>query len=175
MKIQKSKRAFTLLEIAIAIFILSLIGSVVSWQVSQLISSQRFQRDGSDFSILLQEAQALAIIHQTDFEMRLILKNHTWAYQLFSDEPLKIIDRAQKELKETHFVTENGKKCKELTLKIFSSGRIEPHPLIGFHRTDPKEKEGVSFWIDLQIPIQIKCSHLRPVKRGSYEIKQSSI
>lgn len=169
MKIQEN--SFTLLEITIAIFILSLIGSVVSWQVSQLVSSQRFQRDGSDFSILLQEAQALAIIHQTDFEMRLILKKDRWTYQLCSDEPLDSIDRASKELKETHFVTENGKKCKEITLKIFSSGRIEPHPLIGFHRTDPNQEECSSFWIDLQIPIQIKCGH----KRGPNEIKQSSI
>ena len=81
-----------------------------------------------------------------------------------SEKSLKDVgDKAPKELKETHFVTENGKKCKALTLKIYSSGRIEPHPLIGFHRTDPKEEECSSFWIDLQIPIQIKCSHIRPV------------
>lgn len=157
------RRSFTLLEIMLAILILALVGTVISWQIRQLIASHRFQSDATNLCTALQEAQLLAVTHQTDFEVRFYFSRSKGFYQIQTLEPIASGYQKPIPFQQVNSFSLQGKKTQEILLTIFSSGRIEPHSVIGLHRDQLDDDPASSLWIDLQTPLQIKLSHKRPL------------
>lgn len=146
----KISRAFTLLEITIALVILGLIGAIMSKQMYGAISSFRFQKEVTDLYQALKTAQMIAITYETDLTLSFKQKKGKWIYQLQMDEPLKGIDRKEHVLKQVKKLSLDDKvRQKPFELTINPSGRIDPQIKLTF--IDDEDKRT----IDMKIPIQI--------------------
>ncbi len=155
-------RAFTLIEITIAICILSLVGTVVGWQIHRMIASHRLESDAEELCIALQEAQLLAITHETDFQIRLFSDRGKMLYQIKTHEPFAVLDQRPKAFAAVQELYWKGKTVSNIDLYLYSSGRIEPTESIGL--ISKEGKKNPSLWIDLQSPLNIKLTSKRPLK-----------
>ncbi|MBI3237081.1 MAG: hypothetical protein HYZ48_05230 [Chlamydiales bacterium] len=90
---QIKKQSFSLLEILIALALVTLIGGSIGWHVSRLISHHRFQAEAASLCLILQEAQFLSVIHQTECELHIYSEKGKLCYRLKTDEPLKVLDQ----------------------------------------------------------------------------------
>ncbi len=158
------KRSFTLVEMMIVIFILGLVAAGIGWHITRVVSYHRFQSEAADICLALQEAQFVSVIHQTECELQIYSEGKRLMYQLKTDEPLQFLDQQAKPLKECQFLTLNSAKSPHVSLKILSSGRIEPTLVLGLHQKDPAEAQQQGIWLDLQTPVQIKLLHEKPQK-----------
>ena len=149
----------------ISLFILALIAAGVGWHVTRLVSHHRFQSEAADICLALQEAQFISVIHQTECELLIYSVKGELNYQLKTDEPVAVIDQDPKPLKESRFLTLNNAKSPHVSLKILSSGRIEPTLVLGLHQKDPAAFQQQGIWLDLQTPVQVKLMHEPPKKR----------
>jgi hypothetical protein len=129
-----------------------------------MISDHRFQAEAADLCLALQEAQFIAVIHETECELQIYSEKGKLVYRLKTDEPLAVINQKPKELNETKFLTLNEGKTPHATFTIHSSGRIEPTATLGLHQRDPSEVELEGIWLDLQTPVQIKIAYEKPKK-----------
>ena len=155
------KRAFTLIEMMVALAILALIASVTAIQVKKLIDTHRFEAEVGDLFIALQEAQVLAAGYQTDFALDLYFKKGTLFYQLSTDEPLskKKCNQAPIPLAHTALFKCGGKKVTSLHLDIYSGGRVEPRELLSFSQDQSDDK---AIWLDLRRGHLLKFFHHKP-------------
>lgn len=159
-----SKRAFTLLEIAIALVIISIIGALVSVQVKKLIDVHRFESEVANLFITLQDAQVLSAAYQTDISLDFSLNSDgALSYCFSSYEPFKShqFNNQTVVLKHTKILKFNEAKQKSLHLDIFSGGRIEPRGILAFQQN--AEGEGKALWFDLQYGQLLKFAYNKPL------------
>lgn len=157
-----SKRAFSLLEIMIALMILSVIGTVTVVQVKKLINAHRFEGEVADLFIALQEAQVLSSVYQTDLALDICVKSGKCSYRFSTDEPFPARKFKQDAvtLAHTHHVNFDNAKSTELHFDIYSGGRIEPRGVLAFHGS---HKNGRVLWFDLQYGHLLKFFSRKPV------------
>ncbi|MBS0604732.1 MAG: type II secretion system protein [Verrucomicrobia bacterium] len=155
------KRAFTLLEMMIALVILSLIGALTAVQVKKLIDAHRFEGEVADLFIALQEAQVLSATYNTDLSLDLYLKEGKVFYRFSTDEPLSVqkLKRDPVSLAHTTELKFKDVKVTSLHLDIYSGGRIEPRGTLSFSQSSD---DGKKLWFDLQHGQLLKFSHRRP-------------
>ena len=158
-----SRRAFTLLEMMIALVILSLIGAFSAVQVKKLIDAHRFESEISNLFIALQQAQVLSATYQTDIAWDIYPKDGVLCYRFTTDEPFKPHQFENKEIFIPHIVklTFKDAKTTRLHFDIYSGGRIEPRGLLAFHQT--LEEESKALWFDLQYGHLLKYAYRKPV------------
>src|SRR3990172_11564019 len=123
-----TRRSFTLLELMIALMILTLIGALTSTQIKKLIDVHHFEQEASTLFTTLQDAQILSATYRTDLSLDLFLNNNTLAYQITTDEPFTPFQLKQEAVSLSHTarLQFNGKKATRLHFDIYSGGRIEP-------------------------------------------------
>lgn len=154
----KKGRAFTLLEIMIALVILGVIGSITAVQVKKMIDVHRFESEVSALYICLQEAQVLSATYQTDLSLDIRKVGGKLTYQISSDEPFPKTICLAKATQLTHADTYkfNDTSPAHVHFDIYSGGRIEPRGTLAFSQGEK------SLWIDLQRGHLIKFSHKKP-------------
>jgi type II secretory pathway pseudopilin PulG len=157
-----NRRFFTLLELMIALMILTLIGALTSTQIKKLIDVHRFEQEVSTLFTTLQEAQILSATYRTDLSLDLTFSNNTLAYQITTDEPFTPFQLNQSPITLPHTarLQFNGKKATRLHFDIYSGGRIEPRGLLSLLQTTGEESK--TLWIDLQHGSLLKLSHTKP-------------
>ena len=130
----RAKRAFTLLEMMVALFILTLVGTLVSVQVSKLIRAHRFEKEVSYLLTAIQEAQVLAVTYQTDIALDFRMEKGKLEYLFSSDEPFAkaIFHRQPVPLSVATSLHFNKKRAKTVHLDIYSSGTVEPQGVLTF-------------------------------------------
>lgn len=162
MKTMSNKRFFTLLELMIALMILTLIGALTTSQIKKLIDVHRFEQEASILFTTLQEAQILSATYRTDLSLDLSFSNNTLAYQITTDEPFTDFQLNQGiiPLPHTARLQFNGKKATRLHFDIYSGGRIEPRGLLSLLQTTDEASKAI--WIDLQHGSLLKLSHTKP-------------
>jgi prepilin-type N-terminal cleavage/methylation domain-containing protein len=158
------KRAFTLLEMMIALVILGLIGSVTAIQVKKLIDNYRFEAEISSLFIALQEAQILSSTYQSDFALDITSDHGVFAYRFTTDEPLSphLFSQQKFSLAHTAYLKFNGARMSSLHFDIFSGGRIEPRGRLCF--SSSKDEEGRRLWLDLQHGVLVKFLPIEPLR-----------
>ena len=161
------KRSFTLLEILIALMILSTIGAICSVQIKKLIDAHRFEQEVSTLFSALQEAQVLAATYQTDIALDIQSKKNQITYQFTTDEPFQQYPFNQKTipLKHTAHATFQKAKTAQLHFDIYSGGRIEPCGILAF--SGPNSK---TLWFDLQRSHLPKFAAYQPKPYSQKEI-----
>ncbi len=156
------KRAFTLLEMMLALAILTLVGVAVSFKMYGVVHSYRFQREVSEVYQALKEAQTIAMTYQIDLTLILYKKQAGFAYRLQANEPLVCIDRKEHLLKEITHISVGEKQRKSLELIVTPSGRIEPCPNMRLAHQKNKQEKGEAFFINLSNPIQVVLTKENP-------------
>jgi len=159
---RRAKSAFTLLEICVALLLIGIIASIVGVKSKDLIDQHRFKNGIAALMTTLQEAQGIAVTYQIDLECNIFTKDGEKYFQIKADAPLMLVDRTCKILPKVRSFTLNDKKCDQTTLKIYSSGRIEPAAVIAFHKNEAEVQSG-NCWIDLQRPLLIKLATAKPL------------
>ncbi len=156
------RRAFTLMEIMIALMILSVIGAVTGIQVKKLIEAHRFEGEVSDLFIALQEAQVLSAAYQTDLALDISLKTGKCSYQFSTDEPFPAskLKQGAVSLPYVHHIDFNNTKSPKLHFDIYSGGRVEPRGVLAFHSS---KEDGRVLWFDLQSGHLLKFFSHKPL------------
>ncbi len=155
------RRAFTLIEIIIAIAILGLLSTFTLTQVAKLVKTHQFDKEVSELFIRLQEAQVLATTFQTDIELDISCKKGAFSYIFTTDEPFKKHQFESKECPLPHASLIQFNKSKpgksSLHFHIYPQGRIEPRGVLII------ESSTKTLWIDLQYGFMMKYSNKQPV------------
>ena len=159
----KTRSAFTLLEIMLVIAILGMVASVVGWQIGTAVSAYAFQREIEEVYNAVKQSQILCLTYRTDICVHLFREDGVFYYQLQTDEPFTEIpfDRDKKPLEKIGKITFNEKTIKELDLNLFSQGQIDPRGILGFF---PKnKKEDAALWMDFQGAFLLSLAHHKPL------------
>lgn len=151
---------FTLLEMIIALSILSVIGIVTTVQIKKLVNTYRFEAEVTDFFIALQEAQVLSAAYQTDIALDIFLVDGKPAYRFSTAEPFPESALSQKRHPLAHVAQCkcSGKKRYPYHFDLYS-GRVEPRGMLSFSQTQESEK---ALWFDLQYGHLLKFSYTKP-------------
>ncbi len=75
------RKSFTLIEIGLAIFILSLVGSVFIYNVNGLIAKHKFSRSLDDFFSNILRIRLLALSHEVDFDVKIVRSDKINGYE----------------------------------------------------------------------------------------------
>ena len=127
-----SKKSFTLLEILIAFFLLSLIAALVGVKIDGMVKSKQFHEDASSLLSTLRHFKGLALSHRTDIELTLINEKNGVRLRPSISEPALS--------KEPALLLQRIAPISFSKIVFYSSGRIEP---IGILLIQEKEGEEV--------------------------------
>ncbi|MBI2810781.1 MAG: prepilin-type N-terminal cleavage/methylation domain-containing protein [Candidatus Melainabacteria bacterium] len=153
---------FTLLEMMVALVILSFIGAFTAVHVKKLIDSHRFESEVSNFFTALQDAQVLSAAYQTDITLTLTRKDNLLSYRFSTAEPFKDhqLDQQPVSMPRASLFTFNQIKQPSLQITIYS-GRLEPRGILAFAQN--LEEDSKTLWIDLQRGHLLKYLTHKPV------------
>lgn len=157
----KSK-CFTLLEIVIVIAILSLIASVVGWQIVSAVNTHAFQKEVEEVYNAIRHAKVLSLTYRTDINVRFVKEGDGLYYQLYTDEPFAntLFDREKKVLKRIGKFTFNDKTFKDFDFTLYANGNLEPRGVLGFF---PRGKKNVAGrWLNFSGAFDLTLSHQKP-------------
>jgi prepilin-type N-terminal cleavage/methylation domain-containing protein len=154
----KNRRAFTLLEIMIALVILGVIGSVVAVQVKKMVDVHRFESEVTALFISLQEAQVLSATYQTDLALDIGKVDGKLSYKISTDEPFSdaMVNQNPINLSHVSAIKFNEASPARLHFDIYSGGRVEPRGALAFYQNEK------ALWLDLQRGHLIKFCHQKP-------------
>jgi prepilin-type N-terminal cleavage/methylation domain-containing protein len=155
---RRARRAFTLLEIVIALALLSLIGTLVGVQTVQLLRTHRFASEIEQFFTSVREAQVLALNYTTDHAIDISLENGIVYYQITTDEPFspQVLDQRKIACKQISQIFFDQRKEKKLHFAILSSGSIEPQGVLALCSEQERR------YIDLRGGTLVKCTATKP-------------
>ncbi len=136
-----------MLEMMVALVIMSLIGSLVAVQTAKLIRVHRFEKEVADLFIAMQEAQVLAVTYETDITLSFKQQNGQFQYRLISDEPFAkaLFNQKNVPLSSGTTLAFNKKKSPGYSFEIYSDGTIEPKGILSFS----SEQGGMQIDLDL--------------------------
>ena len=166
---KRSSFSFTLLEILLVVSIVSVLASVVGWQIVKCVDRYFFQDEVEKFYLTLKEAQLLSLTYQTDIHMYLFQEGDAFAYQIETDEPFsaKELDKGKKRLKTVKKVTWQNRPIKKIDLFINARGAMQPHGILTFFCT--REEESSPLWLDYQGAFLLTLSGKKPLERKEVE------
>lgn len=148
-----------MLEMMVALVIMSLIGTLVAVQTTKLVRVHRFEKEISDLFIAVQEAQVLAVTYQTDISMDFTRQKEQLRYRLSSDEPFAkpIFDQKSIPLSSGTALAFNKKKSNGCHFEIYSDGNIEPKGILSFSSNQ----------VGTKIDIDFQCGTLMKFKKNA--------
>ena|SRR5579872_1150726 len=119
------KRAFTLLEVMVALALILIVGGLTGWKMHEAVCKKRFQSELSRLQSRIMTCHRLAAAMQCDWKGVLIKEGTGWIF-----ETICIESPESKKLKPLQLhsfdLFLNGKKIHELEIEFFSSGQIDP-------------------------------------------------
>lgn len=149
----KKRRPFTLLELMVCLMLMAMITALLGIKVYDFIGDHRFRSSVEDLFTDIRQLQVLAVSHDCDMEVRMFRKNESFYYECFTEAPLKKTGLFQKHsLKGVISLTCGDRPVSAYTLRVYSSGRIEPQELLGFH-PKPSKDSSFSLWLNLTRPL----------------------
>lgn len=127
--IKRKTNSFTLLEIVICIAILVSAGSLIGFEIFEMIGSARFEKGIEKLLLDLEKAQALALADRCDLTCLIVKDKGKYFYSIKSDEPLKALNGKAQELPGAWKISQSKKKDTDFTIPIYSQGRIDSEAL----------------------------------------------
>lgn len=163
------KRLFTLLEMAIALSLLSVIGTVVGVSIKKLIDSHRFESSLLGLFHDLQQAQLLSSAYDAEVAVDLLKKDGSFVVCLHTQEPgLKRYLETKRGLARTVAITFNGKKVSSLHMDIYSGGRIVPRGILAF--ADSVDERARVIYLDMSLGGLVTFSYAKPSESSTLSI-----
>ena len=130
------RRAFTLLEMMVAIVILAIVSGIVGLRMHKAIEKKKFQSELERLRVRFTVSQRLALAMQADWKGTLKRERKGWIFETACEEV------SGKRLTPLHLegieIFFNGKKVDELTIDFFASGQTFPDGVFLFVRDSEK-------------------------------------
>ena len=127
----KRRSSFTLLELLVAVVILSTVGSLVGWKISQLIQRQRFQSDVGKLTTFLFQGRALAINTRSDWVLSVRKIKDRWQVALVCrEDPEGFKGTGAPVTLQRAKLTFENRSFEELNVVFYSSGKVEPEGVL---------------------------------------------
>jgi prepilin-type N-terminal cleavage/methylation domain-containing protein len=126
------RKAFTLLEVMVAVVLISLGSAVVSVRMYKAIQKKKFHTQLERLRTRLTVSQKLAVASQTDWSACFKKEAHGWVFEVFCDEMehKKLPPLMLSEIE----IFLDQKKVDGLTFNFFSSGHVLPQGTLKFVR-----------------------------------------
>jgi len=154
----KSKRLFTLFEIALCMAILSLTGTLLTWQAKEMVSAHQFHKSISHLLTDLRRIQIVSLSDRADIELKISKSEKGYKYQIHTDELLPHFSKKEQKLTGVKKISLGGKPLtKPVTLTLFASGQITPKRKITLHQKE-ESKEG--YCLNLETPLYIEIARV---------------
>lgn len=128
------RRAFTLLEVMVAIVLLTIVSGVVGLKMHTAIQKKKFHSDIERLKIKMALSQKLAIANEGDWAGTLKKKGKGWIFEASSEEGKKLAPLHLDPM-EIYF---KGKKVDALTFEFFASGHTSPDGVFLFIRDEQR-------------------------------------
>lgn len=151
MMTRMKKNNFTLLEIFICVAILAVAAVTVGWQMKNMVSSHHFHQNVANMVTDLKKCQVIALADRIDIEMRIQKVKDHYEYRLYCDEPNTCLGKKSMTIGGVKSIRCGKKVVDQLTIPIYSSGRIEKTEIIRLYQDEEKGIE-----LDLTKPHLIK-------------------
>lgn len=139
------RRSFTLLEIMLALFILTIAAGFMGWKAKELLDRHYFEDEVQRFLHELEMAQLFALMLQSEIKVDFERTGHEWKAKFSTDEV--ILERWRPACSFKHVPYINAR-----NLIIDAAGRIEPKVCLKF------SSQNSTHWIDCREPLSIKFS-----------------
>ncbi len=152
--LRQTSRPFTLLEVVIVLMLIGMMAVFGTWSLTDLLAQHRRQAEVDELQNFMQELQIEALALQTDLELFFIKEKDQ--LRVCSKTAEKILSNRTVVLKGVRELKFRDRIQPNVTLQIFSTGRIEPQGLFEIAR----EKGPV--FIDVRQPLLVKFSSTRP-------------
>jgi len=125
----KTKIPFTLLEILIAVTLLSLASSAIGWKLYRMIEIKRFTSQVSLFENRLMSCRQLAMNTQSDWEGDLQRQEKQWTFDVRCIDNPKAIGFSRLTLSPLQ-ITLDGEEKKEIRFVFTSAGKVLPEGIL---------------------------------------------
>jgi prepilin-type N-terminal cleavage/methylation domain-containing protein len=148
------KRAFTLLEIFIAMAILCLVGTVAGWGIKDMMDRSADIGQADEVYELFQTLQMASMGYGSVMRLEFKRNNNQFEITPITDETaLKPVFRKKIKLAKNHHLKWNREQIQSQTFTFYPNGDVLPRGVLGFSERD---------YINLAQPIQIKRSKAYP-------------
>lgn len=170
----KRKRLFTLIEMVIALALLSLVGTVVGVSAKRLIDAHRFESHLLDLFHTLEQAQILSATYNAEVTVDLCREKNTFVARFHTQEPhLKRYFATPKQLPQTAAVTWNAQPISSFHIAIYAGGRIVPRGVLAFFES-VRERPRV-LYVDTRLGGLASLSYTKPSQIAVMEMKDKPI
>ncbi len=156
-------RGFTLVEIMVCLLIICAVASWVGFKMVRFVREQEFEHGITSLFTSLRSAQIVAMASGADIRVDLdkVDEKATCIFHAF-EPALEAMEGRKIVLGNEVEFSWNEKKTPKKQLVIYSSGRIEPLGVLGFHFGEDKETR--KSFLDLRQPLLIKVLEEYPKK-----------
>ena len=173
-EMRNKKYSFSLLEILIALSIISLLASLFSFKILDLIKDYKFKKTVEMLKEDLTRIKVLCITHQCDCDIKIYKSKNNYYFSFSLDwQSSRPLVPHERKLEGVKSIKLNHKKISSLTMRCHSSGVFQPQVALGFFQK--LEDQSESLWIDLR-KSYISCSQqltpLEPLTFSSQEIEK---
>ena len=138
--------------------ILGIAAVTVSWQMKNMLSTHHFHKNIDNLLTDLRKCQLIALSDRSDIEMRIYKKEDRYFYQLHSDTPIPLFTSKPMKMIGLKTIRQKERLLNELTIYIYSNGRIEPNEEIQLFQN---EEEGLI--LDIRKPQLIELKRINSV------------
>jgi prepilin-type N-terminal cleavage/methylation domain-containing protein len=155
-----SKCAFTLLEIVLVIAILSMMATVIGWQIGKCVNSYAFEQEVEMLYNTFKQSQVLAVTYRTDITIHFFREKGAYYFFQKTSEPFaeSLFDREKKKLKEIKKINLDDKLVKQFSFTLYSQGNFEPRVKLNLCSKNAKK----TTWLDSQGGFLLSLSSKEP-------------
>ena len=153
-------KAFTLLELMVCLFLISLLGALIGIKGIDLLAHHRFRSALQTWLLDIERAQILAM-HQKCDVVCILKKRMDGGYQAILESDSPTFSSSSYTWKDVEKISFQGKVIDTLPITFTPSGRISPQ---GILEITPYKKEKDSMFLDLSYPVVF---HSNPIRFSS--------
>lgn len=136
--IRVKQKAFTLLEVLLAIGLVIFLSGVIGWNMRQAIEKKKFKSELARLESRLQTVQKMAISMQADWRAVLRKESSGWVFESVCEE---LEDRRGASFSlDALEIFLNGKPTHLLTFDFFANGHMDPQGKIVFQRDQERQE-----------------------------------
>lgn len=130
------RRSFTILEVMVAIFLLTMVSGIVGIRMHKAIQKKKYHSELQRLRDRFTVSQKLAVAMQADWRGTLKKEGKRWIFETVCEEisnrklpPLTFVEMD---------IVVNGKKIREITINFFASGHTLPDGVFIFSNDSEK-------------------------------------
>lgn len=135
-----SKRAFTLLEIVVAMALIAMVAALLGWRGHEAVVQRRFETELALFRNSCEVCQRLAVTMQADWKGTLKRQGSQWVFETVCVDSSQTRSLKAVQLHPMEISFNRGKVAKEWTIQFFASGKVSPQGTLLFEQKEQKKE-----------------------------------